>query len=146
VASADDQGLSPIPCTFHIPQRKPLPPQAIRCTIDINDRLLPERDPDDAVGIGMRALDAPHHLVDGFDRGLPEGVNVRVGDVSEVDGTADAVLDVMRFPSPLVGFQEGADKSPHSLFRFEGIRKKSTYLSRRIIPLRFWKPRSAGAC
>jgi hypothetical protein len=56
----------------------------------------------------MRALDAREYLVDGFERRLAERVDVARGDAAEVDGTTDAVVDVVRFLMPLVRLEECA--------------------------------------
>jgi hypothetical protein len=56
----------------------------------------------------MRALNARRYLVDGFESRLAERVDVVRGHSAEVDGTTDAVVDVVRFLMPLVRLEECA--------------------------------------
>lgn len=56
----------------------------------------------------MRLVDALNDLVNGFDSGLAKGVDVSVGDLSEVDSAPDAVLDVVGLSAPLVRLQQCA--------------------------------------
>jgi hypothetical protein len=53
----------------------------------------------------MCLMHAAHDFIDGLDRGLAKRVDIRIGDLTKVDRAANAILDVMRFRSPLIGFQ-----------------------------------------
>jgi hypothetical protein len=43
----------------------------------------------------MRGLHPTHNLVDGFDSGLTERVDVSVRDLAEVDSASDTVFDLV---------------------------------------------------
>jgi hypothetical protein len=72
---------------------------------------------------------------------LTESVDARTRNVAERNSAAHAVLDLLRFGEPLVGFEECA-RQESSKERVSARDYMLSYLSRRMIPFRFWaKPR-----
>ena len=88
--------------TFHVTERESFPPQAVRRSIDIDDGLLTQRDPDDPRCLRVSCMYTADNFIDGLQGGLTKRIDVRARDITEVDGTSDAVRDIRRATEPLV--------------------------------------------
>lgn len=53
----------------------------------------------------MSLLDTMYNLVDGLQSRLSQGVDVAARDLSEVDSTPEAMLNMVRFTKPLIGLE-----------------------------------------
>lgn len=94
--------------TFHVPQRKLFSPQTIRLRVDVNNRLLSQSNPYDAVRSRVLGPDLLQHLIHGLQRRLTQSVDLRSWDISKIYSPTNFMLEVLGFLPPLVGLKESS--------------------------------------
>lgn len=95
---------------LHVPQRIAFPSQAIRSSIDHNNRFLAQSNPYDIVHAGIISLDTADDFIDGIGSWLSASIDIGTRYIPEATGSPNTVWSVLGLLKPLVRLEESAAK------------------------------------